>query len=61
MGLYLLYIPVAVLIAADIERVLLDLGALKESDARLKKRSDSVDEERQAGNYKEEDYDDDWD
>ena len=48
--------------AADIERVLVDLGALKESDSRLKKRSDSVDEGRQAGNDKEEDYDDDdWD
>lgn len=46
---------------ADIERVLLDLGALKESDARLKKRSDSVDEEPRAGNNDVEDYDDDWD
>lgn len=45
---------------ADIERVLLDLGALKESDSRLKKKSDSDDDEP-AGNDKEEDYDDDWD
>lgn len=44
----------------DIERMLLDLGALKESDIRLKKRSDSDDENTEEyGNV--EDYDDDWD
>lgn len=45
----------------DIERMLLDLGALKESDVRLKKRSDSDDENSKADDYNVEDYDDDWD
>lgn len=46
----------------DIERMLLDLGALKESDVRLKKRSDSVDQGRKAEDDDNvEDYDDDWD
>ncbi|KAJ5095654.1 Phosducin-like protein [Penicillium alfredii] len=46
----------------DIERLLIDLGALKESDVRLKKRADSVDY-RTTGDdeLKVEDYDDDWD
>lgn len=42
--------------------MLLDLGALKESDVRLKKRSDSVDQGRKAEDDDNiEDYDDDWD
>lgn len=41
----------------DIERMLLDLGALKESDVRLKKR-DGDDEDPKDEN---EEYDDDWD
>ena len=45
----------------DLERMLLDLGALKESDVRLKKRSDD-DEEQESEEYGNvEDYDDDWD
>ncbi|ODM18987.1 hypothetical protein SI65_05604 [Aspergillus cristatus] len=46
---------------ADIEQMLLDLGALKESDVRLKKRSDSDEEDSKAEEYNVEDYDDDWD
>ena len=43
----------------DLERMLLDLGALKESDVRLKKRSD--DEKQESEDYGNvEDYDDDW-
>jgi hypothetical protein len=45
----------------DIEQMLLDLGALKESDVRLKKRSDSDEEDSKAEEYNVEDYDDDWD
>ncbi|EAW11527.1 phosducin family protein [Aspergillus clavatus NRRL 1] len=46
----------------DLERMLVDLGALKESDVRLKKRSDSSDEERPSKiKARVEDYDDDWD
>lgn len=46
----------------DIERMLFDLGAVKESDVRLKKRSDSVDEDQKAEDDDNiEDYDDDWD
>ncbi|KAE8148724.1 thioredoxin-like protein [Aspergillus avenaceus] len=47
----------------DLERMLLDLGALKESDIRLKKRSDDSDEEGpfQKKQPMVEDYDDDWD
>ncbi|KAJ5156074.1 hypothetical protein N7492_008877 [Penicillium capsulatum] len=46
----------------DLERLLIDLGALKESDVRLKKNSDSEDY-RNAGDdeLNIEDYDDDWD
>ena len=45
----------------DLERMLLDLGALKESDVRLKKRSDD-DEKQESEEYGNvEDYDDDWD
>lgn len=39
--------------------MLLDLGALKESDVRLKKRSDENHEPEDDVNV--EDYDDDWD
>ncbi|EYE98122.1 phosducin family protein [Aspergillus ruber CBS 135680] len=46
---------------ADIEQMLLDLGALKESDVRLKKRSNSEEEDSKAEEYNVEDYDDDWD
>ncbi|KAJ5601356.1 hypothetical protein N7510_010890 [Penicillium lagena] len=44
----------------DIERLLVELGAVKESDVRLKKRSD---EDDKAGDddLNIEDYDDDWD
>ncbi|KAK1147437.1 Proteolipid protein 2 [Aspergillus melleus] len=47
----------------DLERMLLDLGAIKESDIRLKKRSDESDDERPAKNKPqvEDDDDDDWD
>ncbi|OQE28715.1 hypothetical protein PENSTE_c003G03035 [Penicillium steckii] len=47
----------------DLEKLLIDLGALKESDVRLKKRSDSMDDYRKAGDdeLNVEDYDDDWD
>ena len=45
----------------DIEQMLLDLGALKESDVRLKKRSDSDEEDSKAEEYNVEEYDDDWD
>lgn len=42
--------------------MLFDLGAVKESDVRLKKRSDSVDEDQKAEDDDNvEDYDDDWD
>lgn len=44
----------------DIERMLFDLGAVKESDVRLKKRSGSDDEDQKADDNIE-DYDDDWD
>lgn len=53
--------------SVDLERMLLDLGAIKESDIRLKKRSDSSDEERPATTKTikskplVEDDDDDWD
>ncbi|KAA8647252.1 hypothetical protein EYZ11_008941 [Aspergillus tanneri] len=47
----------------DLERMLLDLGALKESDVRLKKQSDSMDDDRPSKNKPvvEDDDDDDWD
>ncbi|KAJ5888436.1 Phosducin-like protein [Penicillium taxi] len=44
----------------DLERLLIDLGAVKESDVRLKKRSDS-DDEGANDNHNGEDDDDDWD
>lgn len=47
----------------DLERLLIDIGALKESDVRLKKRSDDEEDYRKTGDdeLKIEDYDDDWD
>ncbi|KAE8139323.1 thioredoxin-like protein [Aspergillus pseudotamarii] len=47
----------------DLERMLLDLGALKESDVRLKKRSDDSDDNRPSKikQSRVEDDDDDWD
>ncbi|KAJ5174759.1 Phosducin-like protein [Penicillium canariense] len=45
----------------DLERLLIDLGALKESDVRLKKRSDSDDDRGKDDELNVEDYDDDWD
>ncbi|KAL1971054.1 hypothetical protein VTN77DRAFT_5 [Rasamsonia byssochlamydoides] len=45
----------------DIEKMLVDLGAIKEGDIRLKKkRSESSDSDRRAGDDKE-DEEDDWD
>ena len=52
---------------ADLERVLVELGALKESDVRLKKRSDSDEDDHRRGAKKpvltnnDDDDDDDWD
>ncbi|KAB8215759.1 thioredoxin-like protein [Aspergillus novoparasiticus] len=48
----------------DLERMLLDLGALKESDVRLKKRSDDSDDIRPSKikqSRVDDDDDDDWD
>lgn len=47
---------------ADVEKVLVELGAIKEGDLRLRKQSESDDEadNRKAGRQEEED-DDDWD
>ncbi|KAB8203095.1 thioredoxin-like protein [Aspergillus parasiticus] len=49
----------------DLERMLLDLGALKESDVRLKKRSDDSDDVRPSkikqSRVDDDDDDDDWD
>lgn len=44
----------------DVEGLLVDLGALKESDVRLKKRDDEEDYKK-ADDLDVEDYDDDWD
>ncbi|KAJ5467761.1 hypothetical protein N7475_005513 [Penicillium sp. IBT 31633x] len=44
----------------DLERLLIEIGALKESDVRLKKR-DGEDEDKKADDLNIEDYDDDWD
>ena len=45
----------------DLERMLVDLGAVKEGDIRLKKKqSDSSDEDRQGGKDQDEE-EDDWD
>jgi hypothetical protein len=43
----------------DIERLLVEIGALKENDVRLKKRDE--DEDHKADDLNIEDYDDDWD
>ncbi|KAJ5294138.1 hypothetical protein PENANT_c009G07097 [Penicillium antarcticum] len=43
----------------DIERLLVEIGALKENDVRLKKRDE--DEDEKADDLNVEDYDDDWD
>lgn len=47
----------------DLERLLVDIGAVKESDVRLKKRSDDDQDYRKTGDdeLNVEDYDDDWD
>ncbi|KAE8160346.1 thioredoxin-like protein [Aspergillus tamarii] len=47
----------------DVERMLLDLGALKESDVRLKKRSDDSDDDHPSKikQSRVDDDDDDWD
>ncbi|KAF3386121.1 Phosducin-like protein 2 [Penicillium rolfsii] len=45
----------------DLERLLVDIGAVKESDVRLKKRSDSDDDRGKDDELNIEDYDDDWD
>lgn len=45
----------------DLERLLVDIGAVKESDVRLKKRSDSDDDRDRDDELNVEDYDDDWD
>lgn len=48
----------------DLERMLLDLGAVKESDVRLKKRSDSFDDDRRREEENraiDNNDDDDWD
>ncbi|KAJ5188736.1 hypothetical protein N7491_005056 [Penicillium cf. griseofulvum] len=44
----------------DIERLLVEIGALKESDVRLKKR-DNEDDYKKEDDLNVEDYDDDWD
>jgi Phosducin len=47
--------------AEDVEKVLVELGAVKEGDLRMRKRSESDDED-DAGNRREvDDDDDDWD
>lgn len=47
----------------DLEKLLIEIGALKESDVRLKKRSDDGEDYRNTGDdeLNVEDYDDDWD
>lgn len=51
---------------ADLEKVLVDIGAVKENDTRLRKRSDSTDDEgsrrpKVTNNNNNSDDDDDWD
>lgn len=43
----------------DIERLLFDLGAVKESDVRLKRDKEEEEEAQKEDHI--EDYDDDWD
>ncbi|KAL1848463.1 Proteolipid protein 2 [Paecilomyces lecythidis] len=49
----------------DLEKVLVEIGAIKENDTRIRKRSDSTDDEAprqiRASNNKNNDDDDDWD
>jgi hypothetical protein len=45
----------------DLEKLLIEIGALKESDVRLKKRDDEDDDYRKNDDLNVEDYDDDWD
>ncbi|KAJ5703446.1 hypothetical protein N7493_011835 [Penicillium malachiteum] len=47
----------------DLEKLLVDIGALKESDVRLKKNSDDDDDDyrKKDDDLNVEDYDDDWD
>ncbi|EPS30442.1 Phosducin-like protein [Penicillium oxalicum] len=45
----------------DLQRLLVEIGAVKESDVRLKKRDDSDDEREKQSDLNVEDYDDDWD
>lgn len=45
----------------DLEQLLVDIGAVKESDVRLKKRPDSDDGRGKDDELNVEDYDDDWD
>lgn len=46
---------------ADLEKLLIEIGALKESDVRLKKRDDEDEDYRKNDDLNIEDYDDDWD
>jgi hypothetical protein len=46
---------------ADLEKLLIEIGALKESDVRLKKRDDEDEDYRKDDDLNIEDYDDDWD
>jgi hypothetical protein len=46
---------------ADLEKLLIEIGALKESDVRLKKRDDEDEDYRTNDDLNIEDYDDDWD
>lgn len=46
---------------ADLEKVLVDLGAVKENDVRLKKKDDQSEDERQNSHAKDDDDDSDWD
>ncbi|KAL1995664.1 hypothetical protein VTN49DRAFT_1851 [Thermomyces lanuginosus] len=45
----------------DLEKVLVDLGAVKENDVRLKKKDDQSEDERQNSHAKDDDDDSDWD
>lgn len=45
----------------DLEQLLIEIGALKESDVRLKKHADEDDYTSKNDDLNVEDYDDDWD
>lgn len=62
-ALYGVKVSVLISTSIDLERMLLDLGALKESDVRLKKRSDDSDDVRPSKikQSRVDDDDDDWD